>query len=164
MKLLLLYPSLVIQVSIANSVLQSNTISFSKYIHPHVYMQYQNSNNLQLHNTTLYACCDLALSFPAAEVYHKLSVSQLHIQTWNRWIFSFDIDIVIIMLESYNQHLSAPISHDRITKALSRATMSSRNVDGLNTHHTKTHTYTGSNGRTNCELEILYYKCMDYPP
>ena len=35
--------------------------------------------------------------------------------------------------------------------------MSSRNVDGLNAHQTKTHTYTGSNGRTNCELEILYY-------
>jgi len=87
----------------------------------------------------------------------QVKCSQLHIQTWNRWIFSFDIDIVITMLESYNQHLSAPISHDRITKALSRAMMSSRNVDGLNAHQTKTHTYTGSNGRTNCELEILYY-------
>ena len=87
----------------------------------------------------------------------QVKCSQLHVQTWNRWIFSFDIDKVIIMLESYNQHLSAPISHDRITKALSRATMSSRNVDGLNAHQTKTHTYTGSNGRTNCELEILYY-------
>ena len=29
--------------SIANSVFQSNAIHFSKYIHPHVYIQYQNS-------------------------------------------------------------------------------------------------------------------------
>ena len=30
------------------------TISFNKYIHLHVYMQYQNSNHLQLH-TLMYA-------------------------------------------------------------------------------------------------------------
>jgi len=53
---------------------------------------------MQLHNT--HACCDLALSFPPAEVYHKCS--QLHIQTWNRWIFNIDINLVIITPESYH--------------------------------------------------------------
>ena len=36
--------------------------------------------------------------------------------------------------------------------------MSSRNVEGVNTHALNAKvTYPGSNGRTNCELEILYY-------
>ena len=39
---------------------------------------------------------EIWLSPPAAKVYHKLCL-QLHVQTWNRWIISIDIDLVIVM-------------------------------------------------------------------
>jgi len=42
--------AVLVNSSIAIPVFQSNILNFSEYIHPHVYMQYQNSNHVQLLN------------------------------------------------------------------------------------------------------------------
>jgi len=55
----------------------------------------------------------------------------------------------------------------RMTKALSRATESSRNVEGVNAHALYTNSYISWEQWEdyNCELEILYYNnYKNYPP
>jgi len=142
MKLLLLQLSLVIHTSIANSVFQSNAIHFSKYINPCVYMQHQNSNTTLSFTlrfgSLLFSCSSLP----------QVKCSQLHIQTWNRWIISIDIDLVIGMPGQITHTYQLP--PHRMTKALFRATVSSRNMEGVNAHalNTKSHILGAMGGLT----------------